>query len=42
MIDEMYAKGEAAHLTARDTAARWFLKEWGFFWNEEQAKNLDL
>lgn len=41
-VDEMYDKGEIAHLDAHDTAVRWNLAPWGFFWNEDQAKNLDL
>ena len=41
-IDDMYAKGETAHLDARETAIRWNLAPWGFFWREDQAKNLGL
>ena len=36
------AKGETAHLDARETAIRWNLAPWGFFWREDQAKNLGL
>ena len=42
LIADMYAKGEIAHLDARETAIRWNLAPWGFFWREDQAKNLEL
>ena len=41
-IDEMYEAGEFDGMDAKETAIRWRFKEWGFFWNEEQWKKLDL
>ena len=41
-IDAMYEAGEFDGMDARETAIRWRMKEWGFFWNEKQSTMLDL
>lgn len=41
-IDEMYAAGEFGGMDPKETAERWRLKEWGFFWRDDQAEALDL
>lgn len=41
-IDEMFAAGETSYMDAKATAERWRLKEWGFFWNEDQAPRIGL
>lgn len=41
-INEMYAAGETSTMDPKETAQYWHLKEWGFFWNPDQAKALDL
>ena len=41
-VDEMYAKGVTAHQDARQTAIRLNLAPWGFFWRDDQIKNLEL
>ena len=41
-IDEMYEEGNFGGLDPKETAERWRLKDWGFFWREDQAKNLGL
>ncbi len=41
-IDEMYSAGEMADMDAKATAERWRLKDWGYFWSEEQAKRVGL
>ena len=41
-IDEMYEEGNFGGMDPKETAERWRLKDWGFFWREDQAKNLEL
>ena len=41
-IDEMYEEGTFAGMDAKETAERWRLKEWGFFWRPDQATALNL
>lgn len=41
-IDEMYEEGTFAGMDAKETAERWHLKEWGFFWRPDQATALNL
>ena len=41
-IDDMYAKGETATMDPKETAERWVLKDWGFFWRPDQAEKLGL
>ena len=41
-IDDMYAKGITATMDPRETAQLWHLKDWQFFWRDDQAEKLDL
>ncbi len=41
-IDAMYEAGEFAGMDAKETAERWHLKDWNFFWREDQAEKLGL
>ena len=41
-IDDMYAKGITATMDPRETALLWHLKDWQFFWRDDQAEKLDL
>ena len=41
-IDDMYAKGVTATMDPRETAIQWHLKDWQFFWRDDQAEKLDL
>lgn len=41
-IDEMYEAGEFAGMDPKETAERWRLKEWQFFWRPDQAEKLGL
>ena len=41
-IDEMYEAGEFAGMDPKETAERWRLKEWNFFWRPDQAEKLGL
>ena len=41
-IDDMYAKGVTATMDPRETAQLWHLKDWQFFWRDDQAEKLDL
>lgn len=41
-IDEMYAAGETRTMDSKETAVYWNLKEWNFFWREDQAERLGL
>ncbi len=41
-IDEMFAAGETSYMDAKATAERWRLREWGFFWDENQKTRLGL
>lgn len=41
-IDDMYAKGVTATMDPRETALQWHLKDWQFFWRDDQAEKLDL
>jgi len=41
-IDDMYAKGITATMDPRETAQMWHLKDWQFFWRDDQAEKLDL
>ena len=41
-IDAMYEAGEFGGMDPRETAERWRLKEWQFFWREDQAEKLGL
>ena len=38
----MYAKGVTATMDPRETAIQWHLKDWQFFWRDDQAEKLDL
>ncbi|MDY4103996.1 MAG: CoA transferase [Oscillospiraceae bacterium] len=42
MVDEMYEAGEFACMDPKETAERWRLKEWQFFWRPDQAEKLGL
>ena len=41
-IDIMYEAGEFDGMDAKETAIRWRMKEWGFFWREDQWKTFGL
>ena len=41
-IDDKYAKGITATMDPRETAQLWHLKDWQFFWRDDQAEKLDL
>ena len=41
-IDDMYAKGVTATMDPRETAIQWHLKDWQFFWRDDQAEKLGL
>jgi L-carnitine CoA-transferase/bile acid-CoA hydrolase len=41
-IDEMYEAGEFGGMDPKETAERWRLKEWQFFWRPDQAEKLGL
>lgn len=41
-IDAMYEAGEFNGMDAKETAIRWRLKDWGFFWRDDQWKKLEL
>lgn len=41
-IDEMYEAGEFGGMDPKETAERWKLKEWQFFWRPDQAEKLGL
>lgn len=41
-IDEMYDAGDFGGMDPKETAERWHLEDWGWFWREDQAKALGL
>ena len=41
-IDDTYAKGITATMDPRETAQLWHLKDWQFFWRDDQAEKLGL
>ena len=40
--EEMYAAGELRTMDAKETAVYWNLREWDFFWREDQAPRVGL
>ncbi len=41
-IDEMYEEGNFGGMDPKETAECRRLKDWGFLWREDQAKNPEL